>query len=142
NWAGGTLIEIAKFRWAAHQYINLSAGQDKLNWNWEQYTSSGRLNFVDRSYTDAVFNQNYAKGLWIDGQIGDETPFLKYMLGLYNGRLRGNNDFRNADQGFNGTTERFSDGVGATDMDLMVSLRLESHFLGAVEQGMNDMRAE
>jgi hypothetical protein len=138
-WTGGNLIEIAKFRWAAHQYINLSAGQDKLNWSWEQYTSSGRLSMVDRSYTDAVFNQNYAKGIWIDGQIGEETPFLKYMLGLYNGRLRAGNDFRNADQGFNGTTQRFSN---LTDMDMMINLRIESHFLGAVEQSMNDMRGE
>jgi hypothetical protein len=139
NWtSGGTnIVEEAWFRWAVMQYININAGQAKLPWNWEEVTSSGKQQFVDRSYVNEVFNQDYAKGLWIDGQVGEETPWIKYWFGIYNGVLKDNDDFRNAD--WSTQTEDFSNLV---DGEMMINLRLETHPLGEVARGMNDMRGE
>jgi hypothetical protein len=139
NWASGgnNIVETAKFRWAVMQYININAGQDKLNFNWEEKASSGSQQFVDRSYVNAMFNEGYAKGIWIDGQIGEETPWVKYELGVYNGALRGNNDFRNNDQAIN--ADSFSNTV---DGEMMLNLRLETHPMGNVDKTMNDMRGE
>lgn len=138
SWTGGNIIERAWLRYAMNPFFNISAGQDKLQFNWEEITSSGNLQFVDRSYTNAVFNQNYAKGVWIDGMVGDDAPMLKYWFGVYNGVLRSNSDFRNADQAM--LPEQFADGL--VDTDMMVNLRLETHPLGTVAYGMNDMRGE
>ncbi|MBX3475019.1 MAG: hypothetical protein KF754_11600 [Planctomycetes bacterium] len=139
NWngmGGGTVVENAVFTWAWRNELNVNAGQDKLNWNWEEYTSSGRQAFVERGYVNEVFNQDYAKGIWVNGQVGEETPWLKYWFGIYNGVLAGNNDFRNADGG--ARTEQFSNAV---DGDLMVNLRLETHPMGGVKQSMYDDRS-
>jgi hypothetical protein len=135
--AGGNIIEVVKFRWAIMQYINVTAGQDKLPWNWEEMTSSGHLQFVDRSYTNEVFNEDYAKGITLDGQIGEDTPWLKYWVGVYNGVLRGANDYRNADRGIR--SDSFNN---LTDAEMMINLRLETHPLGEVDHTMNDMRGE
>jgi len=138
GWTNSDLIEVATFRWAFHQYMNVKAGQDKLEWNWEEISSSGKMQFVERSYVNEVFNQDYAKGITIDGQIGEDTPWLKYWVGIYNGVLKDDDDYRNADQAVN--AEAFNDGV--VDGEMMLNLRLETHPLGNVAYGMNDMRSE
>ena len=135
---GANHIEEAWFRWAIFQYINVTAGQTKLPWNWEESSSSGSMQFVERSYVNEVFNQDYAKGLTIDGQVGEDTPWLKYWVGIYNGVLRAADDYRNSDRTIN--AEAFTDGV--VDGEMMLNLRLETHPLGAVAYGMNDMRGE
>ncbi|MCB9933277.1 MAG: hypothetical protein H6841_07645 [Planctomycetes bacterium] len=139
NWVSGgdRIVEEAKFRWAVMQYININAGQQKLQWNWEEAVSSGSQQFVDRSYVNEVFNQDYAKGIWIDGQVGEDTPWLKYWFGIYNGVLKANNDFRNADWAIQ--PETFSNLV---DGEMMINLRLETHPLGEVARRMNDARGE
>lgn len=139
NWVSGgdRIVEEAKFRWAVMQYININAGQQKLQWNWEEAVSSGSQHFVDRSYVNEVFNQDYAKGIWIDGQVGEDTPWLKYWFGVYNGVLADNDDFRNADWAIQ--SEQFSNLV---DGEMMINLRLETHPLGEVARGMSDMRGE
>jgi hypothetical protein len=135
---GNNILREAWFRWAADQYLNVSAGQHKLPFNWEEMTDSGMLQFVDRSYTNEVFNQDYAKGIWIDGMVGDDVPMLKYWAGVYNGVLRSSSDFRNADMSIRG--EQFQDGV--VDGDMMINVRLETHPLGEVARRMNDNRSE
>jgi hypothetical protein len=130
------LVENAVFTWAPSDAINVNGGQDKLNWNWEEYCSSASMLFAERSYTNEVFNEDYAKGVWINGKFGDQTPFLMYWFGVYNGVLKGNNDFRNADGGL--TTEVFSQTV---DNEMMVNLRLETHPMGEVARKMYDDRA-
>ena len=92
---GDGIVEEAWFRWAVMQYININAGQQKLDFNWEEKASSGSQQFVDRSYTNAVFHESYAKGIWIDGKVGEDITWLKYVIGVYNGVLRSNTDFRN-----------------------------------------------
>src|SRR5690606_13794820 len=137
NWAAGgnAIVEEAIFRWALMNEFNVNAGQQKLQFNWEEATSSGSQQFVERSHTNEVFNQDYAKGIWVDGTVGDSVPFLKYWFGVYNGVLRANNDFRNADMALRGDT--FSN---LTDNEMMVNLRLETHPLGEVKRSMFDGR--
>ncbi|MCB9895790.1 MAG: hypothetical protein H6839_15190 [Planctomycetes bacterium] len=139
NWASGgnNIVEVATFRWAVMQYINITAGQSKTQFNWEELVSSGSLQHVDRSAVNAVFNEGYSKGITIDGQVGEDTPWLKYWVGVYNGSLKSNTDFRNSDQAIN--SDSFSNLV---DGEMMVNLRLETHPLGEVARGMNDMRGE
>jgi hypothetical protein len=137
NQGGGAILEVGTFRWALMQYLNVNAGQDKVDFSWEYNTNLTTMTFTERSYVNQVFNQNYGKGVWIDGVVGDDVPFLMYSFGIYNGVLRSNTDFRNADVGIN--AERFADGV--VDGDLMINARVESHFLGAMDRRMNDNRS-
>lgn len=139
NWAAGgdQIIEEAWFRWAIMQYINVTAGQVKLQMNWEEAVSSGNLQFVDRGYVNEKFNQGWAKGITIDGQIGEDVSWLKYWIGVYNGVLAGNTDFRNADWALR--PDVFNN---LTDGEMMINLRLETHPMGDVARGMNDMRSK
>ncbi|MBX3460192.1 MAG: hypothetical protein KF696_09580 [Planctomycetes bacterium] len=137
EWTGGnSMIEHAWFRWAIMQYINITAGQAKLMHAWEYNTSSGAQQFVDRGYVSNVFNHAYAKGITLDGKVGEDVSWLKYWVGVYNGALRANTDFRNNDTPINADT--FSNTV---DGEMMVNLRLETHPLGDVKQSMNDDRS-
>lgn len=140
NWVSGgnNIVEEAWFRWAIMQYINVTAGQTKLQYNWEEAVSSGSQQFVERGLVNEAFNQDYAKGITLDGWVGDDVPWLKYWFGFYNGVLKANNDFRNADWAIN--AEVFNDGV--VDGDMMINLRLETHPMGEVKRSMNDMRSE
>ena len=140
NWmdGGDAIVEEGYFRWTVMQYINIQAGQYKPAWNWEELTSSGAQQFVDRSYVNEVFNQDKAKGIQIDGKIGEDVSWLKYSLGLFNGVLKSNHDFRNAD--VKRISDTFSDGI--VDGDMMLNLRLETHPLGDIKHSLNDGRGE
>jgi hypothetical protein len=136
SWASGAnIIEVMHFQWALQREFNLNVGQHKLPWSWEEITSSGNLQFVDRGYTNSVFTHGFAKGAWVDGSI--ENNMLMYSAGVYNGVLRGSADFRNNDQALRG--DSFDDGF--VDTDMMLNLRLESHPIGRVPYGLNDMRS-
>lgn len=130
------LIEVAHFRYALFRAVNLNAGQDKLPWNWEEGVDSLDLSFQERSYVNEVFNQDYAKGIWVDGEIGpDDAPWFRYWAGVYGGLLRAQDDFRNKDGQL--TVDAFSDIV---DAEIMVNMRLETHPLGRIRPGMLDTR--
>lgn len=132
------ILEVAHFRYTLFRPINLNAGQNKLDWNWEEPVDSLDLSFQERSYTNEVFNQDYGKGVWIDGEIGEEdAPWIKYWAGVYGGLLRGQDDFRNKDGQL--TVDAFSDIIEA---EIMVNVRIETHPLGRVERGMLDLRDE
>lgn len=137
TWTSSNNIETAYLRWAFHQYFNITAGQTKLPFNWEESSSSGSMQFVDRSHVNEVFNQDFAKGITIDGKVGEDTPWLKYWVGIYNGVLKGNSDFRSSDRTLRG--DSFSNLV---DAEMMLNMRLETHPMGEVKRGMNDMRGE
>ncbi|MBE7490190.1 MAG: hypothetical protein HS108_00290 [Planctomycetes bacterium] len=129
-------IEVARFRLALGSALNLNAGQDRVVWDWERRVPGQNLRFVERAYVNEVFHQDWGKGLWVDGAIGAEAPLLKYWLGVYNGVLRGDNDFRNKDGAQNADSfTRFVDG------EVMVSMRLETQPLGALPTGLGDNRA-
>ena len=134
----GELIEVAHFRYTLFRPINLNAGQNKVNWNWEEPINSLDLSFQERSYVNEVFNQDYGKGIWIDGEIGDEdAPWIKYWAGVYGGLLRAQDDFRNKDGQL--TTDAFSDII---DAEIMVNFRVETHPLGRIQRSMKDLRDE
>ena len=135
---GNDIIEVARFQWAKWAEFNVNVGQAKVPYNYQQLVSSGRQQFVDRSTVDAVFNQSFGKGLWFSGVIGGDTPWIKYWAGVFNGRLRAENDFRNNDRAI--VSDAFSNGPGAVDAELMPALRLETHPLGNVADDMTDFR--
>ncbi len=127
-------IELAFLRWTLLPVLNINAGQHKLRWNWEEFVPPDRLAFAERSYANAIFNQNFAKGVWIDGEF---TRYLRYSAGIYNGVLRGQDDFRNRDG------QLTQDAFGALiDNDIMLNLRLETHPLGVIAPTIKDMRSE
>jgi hypothetical protein len=136
---GNDIIEVARFTWARWAEFNVNVGQDKVPYSYQQLVSSGRQQFVERGVVNAVFSQEFGKGLWFSGQIGTETPWLKYWAGIFNGRLRANNDFRNNDRAL--SPDAFSNGPGAVDADLMPVLRVETHPLGNVADDMTDYRS-
>lgn len=138
NWAGGAaeMIEVAHLRVALFQAVNLNGGQEKVPFSWEENSEAELVNFMERSYANEVFNQDYGKGIWIDGMIGDDVPWLKYWVGVFNGVLAAQDDFRNRDGAL--TADTFSDFI---DNEIMVAARFETHPLGEVWQGMRDDRS-
>lgn len=137
---GSEIVEEAHFTWARFDVFNVNVGQVKMpGQGWQELTSSGRQQFVDRGVVNAVFNQGFGKGLWFSGKIGGDTPWVKYWAGIFNGRLLANNDFRNQDRAL--VNDTFATGPGAVDADLMPALRVETHPLGEVAQDMTDMRS-
>lgn len=135
--ASEELLEVARFRLALGRALNVNAGQDRVVWDWDRRVAGQNLRFVERAYVNEVFHQDWGKGLWVDGAIGAETPLLKYWLGIYNGVLRADNDFRNKDGAL--TADSFSRFI---DGEAMVSLRLETQPLGAMPTGLGDPRGE
>jgi hypothetical protein len=149
--SAGQLVESAVFTWAAHELLNISGGQDKTPFSWEEMTSSGRQSFVDRSVTNGYFSQGFAKGIWLGGAFkGDSAVWVKYTAGVFNGVLRGNGDFRNQDLATTSDTFKANavnagtgnTGSGGVDSDLMFTLRVETHPLGEVAMDMVDIRGE
>jgi hypothetical protein len=140
SWANGgdNIVEEAYFTWAKYQEINVSGGQNKVPFEYQFNVSSGKQQFVDRSVVSNTFNQGWGKGIWVNGQIGKDTPWVKYWFGIYNGKLRAQNDFRNQDLAI--SADAFGTGVGAVDADLMPALRVETHPLGNVADDMTDFR--
>lgn len=136
--AGGSdLFEEGFLTWAKYKEINVNVGQTKIPFNYEFLTGYNKQQMVEGSVVSETFNHGWGKGLWLSGVIGGDTPWVKYWVGVFNGALRANNDFRNQDRAVN--TDTFSQTV---DADLMPVLRVETHPLGEVADDMVDMRGE
>jgi len=131
------MLEVARFRLALGRGLNVNAGQDRVIWDWERRVPGQNLRFAERSYVNEVFHQDWGKGVWVDGALGEEVPMFKYWFGIYNGVLRADNDFRNKDGAQ--TADSFSRFV---DGEAMVSLRLETQPLGAMPTSLGDFRGE
>jgi len=147
--SAGSQVEEAYFTWALHELFNVTGGQAKTPFNWEELTSSGKQVFIDRSVANEFFNQDFAKGITLGGAFKSESAiWIRYWAGVYNGVLKGNGDFRNADGAT--TSDSFKsnsvgtapNNSGGVDADLMFSLRLETHPLGEVAHDMVDIRGE
>jgi hypothetical protein len=140
NWTNGgdNIVWEAYLTWAKYKEFNVSAGQTKVPFSFEFIQAYAKLQFVDATVVNETFNQGWGKGLWVSGVIGDDAhTWLKYWVGVFNGSLRGNNDFRNQDRAINSDT--FSQTV---DADLMPALRVETHPLGQLADDMVDLRGE
>ena len=131
------MIEVAQLRWAFDQFLNVSGGQAAVRWNWEEQVDALNLNFQERSYANEVFNQDYGKGVWLDGQFGTDVPWVKYWFGIYNGVLAAQDDFRNKDGAL--TSDSFSTLI---DNELMFNTRVETHPFGLMDYGLGDRRSE
>ncbi len=135
---GNDLLEEAYMTWAKYKEFNVSAGQTKIPFSYEFLVGYNKLQMCEGSVVNETFNQGWGKGLWLSGVIGDDQrTWIKYVVGIFNGALRANNDFRNQDRAVN--ADAFSNTV---DADLMPALRVETHPLGNVADDMVDMRGE
>ncbi len=121
--------------WAKYMFFNVSAGQTKIPFSYDFLCGYNKQQLTEGSVANETFHQGWGKGLWISGLVGEETPWLKYTVGIFNGVLRANNDFRNMDRAHIG--QSFGNNV---DADLMPALRLETHPLGEVAEDLIDLR--
>lgn len=139
NFAGNPneMVQVARFRLALGPGLNLNAGQDRVPWDWDRRVAGQNLRFIERSYVNEVFHQDWGKGLWVDGAIGSDAPLVKYWLGVFNGVLRADNDFRNKDGAL--TQDSFSRFI---DGEMMASMRAETQPLGAMPTNLGDNRSE
>lgn len=147
----GSQVEEAYFTWAVHELFNVTGGQGKTPFSWEEMTSSGRQSFIDRTVANEFFNQDFAKGITLGGAFkGDKAVWIRYWAGVYNGVLKGAGDYRNADVATTSDTFKAnavgtsttSAGSGGVDSDMMFSMRLETHPLGEVAHDMVDLRGD
>ncbi len=66
--------------------LNVKFGQYKVQYSRQQMTSSGRMEFVDRSPTDSWFAPGRAPGLSVWGSLGGEKEDLfEWYAGAFNG---------------------------------------------------------
>ncbi|MCF6227493.1 MAG: OprO/OprP family phosphate-selective porin [Planctomycetes bacterium] len=138
NWAETPDIKTATLTWAGDKFYNVTIGQQKLQFNWQELNSSASQMMVERSVYNETFNLDYAKGITVDGEYADDSAtWVKYWAGIYNGVLRSNTDFRNADRAAIGNS--FA-GNGQVDADLMFNLRLETYPLGEFTREGRDAR--
>jgi hypothetical protein len=131
------LVEIARFSAVMAPFLTLSAGQDRVPWDWERRVAAESHPFGEKSYANEVFHQDYGKGIWVNGDIIEEGPLLRYWFGLYNGVMRADNDWRNMDGAL--TTDTFSRFV---DAEMMANGRAETHPFGLVPTALGDGRGE
>jgi phosphate-selective porin OprO/OprP len=70
--------------------FRLKAGQFKAPFNYQQLTSSGNFQLVDRSILDAFFVPGRQIGLQLWGQVGPEAvpDFVDWRVGVFNGNGR------------------------------------------------------
>ncbi|MCA8940167.1 MAG: hypothetical protein KDB07_10175 [Planctomycetes bacterium] len=86
----GRMIETAYVGYQLADGIKLGMGREKLKFNLEEYTSSSRLTFVDRSDANEMFNNDFATGVWMSGAQAVGDGKVHYNLGIYNGTSNGN----------------------------------------------------
>ncbi|MDC1142470.1 porin [Planctomycetota bacterium] len=139
NWTDtGSNVETATLTWAGDVMYNVTVGQQKLQFNWQELTSSGKQMFADRSQVNESFNQDFAKGVTVNGKYADDSAtWVKYWAGIYNGILSSDTDYRNADS--NPISESFGGGV---DSNLMFNVRVETYPLGEFTREGRDARGD
>ncbi len=78
-------ITVARLPW-----LELSAGQWKVDYQREQIGSSGDQQFVERSIVNRAFTFNRQKGVSLHGRFGKDRPWdSQYWSGLFLGNGRG-----------------------------------------------------
>lgn len=80
----------AKLTFAKVDWLQLSAGQWKVDYQREQIGSSGDQQFVERSIVNRAFTFNRQKGAAAHGRIGEGRPWdSQYWSGVFLGNGRG-----------------------------------------------------
>jgi hypothetical protein len=82
----GPELEDAEIWWARNPMATIWVGQGKVPFGRQEYTSSGKLQFVDRWIGNALYAPGRDQGLRLEGTNASKT--FEYSAGIYNGIAR------------------------------------------------------
>lgn len=87
------ILRDAVIGWKLREHTTIWYGQTKLPGNRQRVTSSGNLEFVDRSLVNATFTPDRDLGAQLHHRIGEERPFwIKLAISNGEGRATDNKD--------------------------------------------------
>lgn len=96
----GPELEDAEIWWAKHPLATIWVGQGKVPFSRQEYTSSGKQQFVDRWIGNALYAPGRDQGIRLEGM--NEAKTFEYAIGAYNGIARNININDNDDYLFSG----------------------------------------
>jgi hypothetical protein len=82
----GPELEDAEIWWAKYGMATVWVGQGKVPFSRQEYTSSGKQQFVDRWIGNALYAPGRDQGIRLEGMNSSKT--LEYAVGVYNGIAR------------------------------------------------------
>jgi phosphate-selective porin len=96
----GPELEDAEIWWAKHPLATIWVGQGKVPFSRQEYTSSGKQQFVDRWIGNALYAPGRDQGIRLEGM--NESKTFEYAVGAYNGIARNINVNDNDDYLYSG----------------------------------------
>ena len=96
----GPELEDAEIWWAKHPMATIWVGQGKVPFGRQEYTSSGKQQFVDRWIGNALYAPGRDQGIRREGM--NEAKTFEYAVGAYNGIARNININDNDDYLYSG----------------------------------------
>jgi phosphate-selective porin OprO/OprP len=96
----GPELEDAEIWWAKHPMATIWVGQGKVPFGRQEYTSSGKQQFVDRWIGNALYAPGRDQGIRLEGM--NESKTFEYAVGAYNGIARNINVNDNDDYLYSG----------------------------------------
>jgi len=96
----GPELEDAEIWWAKNPLATLWVGQGKVPFGRQEYTSSGKQQFVDRWIGNALYAPGRDQGIRVEGM--NESKTFEYAVGAYNGIARNINLNDNDDYLYSG----------------------------------------
>jgi len=82
----GPELEDAEIWWAKHPMATIWVGQGKVPFSRQEFTSSGKQQFVDRWIGNALYAPGRDQGIRLEGMNQSKT--FEYAIGAYNGIAR------------------------------------------------------
>lgn len=82
----GPELEDAEIWWAKHPLATVWVGQGKVPFSRQEYTSSGKQQFVDRWIGNALYAPGRDQGVRLEGMTSGKK--FEYAVGVYNGIAR------------------------------------------------------
>jgi hypothetical protein len=79
----GDNLKDAYLTWARLPEAQVTAGQVKVRFDWQQYVSSGKQQFVDRNIASRFFGYSRDVGAMLSGEVADGK--FEYNLGVWDG---------------------------------------------------------
>jgi len=96
----GPELEDAEIWWAKNPLATIWVGQGKVPFSRQEYTSSGKQQFVDRWIGNALYAPGRDQGIRVEGM--NESKTFEYAVGAYNGIARNINVNDNDDYLYSG----------------------------------------
>ncbi len=96
----GPELEDAEIWWAKNPLATIWVGQGKVPFSRQEYTSSGKQQFVDRWIGNALYAPGRDQGIRVEGM--NESKTFEYAIGAYNGIARNVNINDNDDYLYSG----------------------------------------